>query len=317
MKLCTKCGTEKDESEFSRDKTHPGRRSHCKQCRSEYGRLYRAGNKDKIAEYDHVYRIENKDNVAETKRLYCIENKDKIAEYAHVYSIENKDLISMQKREYGLENRSVLNEYDKVKRARNPEQYAKYGKGYCQRYPERCRESNMISILKSRHPMKPTTITDPILMGKASDMKQLGMRVHDIAEKLSVESGKTITQISLHRLFQSQKEEPIPELLESDYPSLQDISYIFNIKFKKEKTATVIRYHNTTMRRDLLQRILTKFYKNNFTYYDVKYECNDRDTDTAFFNHWEYLLHFHYIEHITDTEFGFCDIVKRWHMKLL
>lgn len=165
--------------------------------------------------------------------------------------------------------------------------------------------------------MRVKTIDNPDIIQKACELKQTGMFVSDIAKKLSDETGKRITQISLWSLFINQNEEPIPELLESDYPSLQDISYIFNIKFKKEKTLTVIKYHNTTIRRDLLQRILTKFYKKNFTYYDVKYECNDRDTDTAFLNHWEYLLHNHYIEQITDTEFGFCDVVKRWHMKLL
>jgi len=273
MKRCTKCGIEKEESEFYRDKSKiDGLRSNCKQCAAESDRLYR---------------------------------------------VENKDSISIKNREYELENRAVLNELDNEKRARAPEKEANRLKAWRHKHKERVRESEMRSSLKSEHPMRPTAITDPILMGKAYDMKQTGMWARDIAEKLSVESGEKITHISVARLFNGLKEEPIPELLESDYPSLQDISYLFNIKFKKEKTATVIRYHNTTMRRDLLQRILTKFYKKNFTYYDVKYECNDRDTDTAFFNHWEYLLHFHYIEHITDTEFGFCDIVKRWHMKLL
>lgn len=283
-----KCGIEKEESEFPRDKSRKdGLGPRCKRCTAEYSRLYR------------------------------VENKDKIAEYRCLRYAANKDLILNQHREYNLENRAVINERAKENRAMNQERCNKYSEKYCHRHPERRRESNMRYNFKSRHPMNPTTITDPIIMGKASDMRQLGMRVIDIAEKLSVEGGKRITQMSLHRLFASQKKEPIPELLESDYPSLQDISYIFNIKFKKEKTATVITYHNTTMRRDVLQRILTKFYNKNFTYDNVKHECNDRDTDTAFLDHWEYLLHFHYIEHITDTEFGFCDIVKRWHMKVL
>lgn len=303
MKRCTKCGTERDESEFHRNKRSiDGLHHHCKQCRVVYSR----NNKDRSAEYSRLYHIENKDKDAESDRLY---------------RIENKDLISKQMKEYRLENQPVLKEYqreyDKGRRAVDPPGPANRLKAWLQKNKERVREIKMRYKLKSEHPMNPTTITDPILVGKIIDMKQTGMRVCDIAPKLSMESGKRITQSAIWRLFDSMKEEPIPELLESDYPSLQDISYIFNIKFKKEKTSTVMTYHNTTIRRDLLQRILTKFYKKNFTYYDVKYECNDRDTDTAFLNHWEYLLHNHYIEQITDTEFGFCDVVKRWHMKLL
>jgi hypothetical protein len=99
---------------------------------------------------------------------------------------------------------------------------------------------------------------------------------------------------------------------ESDYPSLEDISYLFNPKVQKEKNSTIISYRNITIRRDLMIRILNKFSSKEFTYNEVKYECNDRDGEENFLRHWEYLLNNYYIEETTNNKFKFCDRVKRW-----
>lgn len=52
-----------------------------------------------------------------------------------------------------------------------------------------------------------TTIEDPTLIQKALKMRESGMFLSEIANTLSKESGKRITQIALCRLFNSKKEE--------------------------------------------------------------------------------------------------------------
>lgn len=155
-------------------------------------------------------------------------------------------------------------------------------------------------------------LDDQDIIQKACEMKQAGMFVSDIAKRLSKETGLKITQMSLWRMFNNLKEEPLREIAEYEYPSHEDISYLFNRKAQKEKNSTIITYHNVTIRRDLMLRILNRYYKIEFTYNEVKRKCNDREGDENFLAHWQYLLDFHYIEHVDDLKFKFCDRVKKW-----
>lgn len=160
--------------------------------------------------------------------------------------------------------------------------------------------------------MSLTTIEDITLIEKAYKMKHAGILVSEISNRLSVETGQKITQMALWRLFDSLKEETQKELLESDYPSIEDISYLFNKKVQKEKNLTLIKYRDETIRRDLMIRILNGFYKKEFTYMEVKIECKDRDKEENFMAHWRYLLDLHYIEKVDEYKFKFCERVKKW-----
>ncbi len=161
-------------------------------------------------------------------------------------------------------------------------------------------------------------IDNQTLIQKAYELKRSGIPVRQISKKLSEESGTRITQMALWRLFDSLKEEPQKELLESDYPSLEDYSYVFNKKTQKEKNSTIIKvlsFNNKeiVIRRDLALRILNGYYNKEFTFNEVKYECNDRDSGGEnFLAHWDYLLKCNYIEKVDDYKFKFCDRVKKW-----
>jgi hypothetical protein len=70
MKRCRKCGIEKDEIEFHRDKNNKdGLCTQCKQCKRVSSHLYVVANKDKVAENNRLRGIKNKDKIAEKKRL--------------------------------------------------------------------------------------------------------------------------------------------------------------------------------------------------------------------------------------------------------
>lgn len=59
-------------------------------------------------------------------------------------------------------------------------------------------------------------------------------------------------------------------------------------------------------------RILTNYYSKEFTYMEVKNECNDREGDNNFRAHWDYLFKYHYIEKVDDYKFKFCSRVREW-----
>jgi hypothetical protein len=158
------------------------------------------------------------------------------------------------------------------------------------------------------------TLDDPVLIQKAVEMKKLGFFVSDIARKLSEDTGEKITQMSLWRLFKSKEKELKTKtpLDNYEYPSFEDISYLFNKMIQKDKNLTTIKYKEITIRRNLMLRFLNKYYNKEFTLSEVKYKCNDRNEDENFLRHWEYLLNNNYIEGTTNKKFKFCDRVKKW-----
>ena len=157
-----------------------------------------------------------------------------------------------------------------------------------------------------------TSLNDPEIIQQVYTMKDKGMLISDIAKTLSNETGNKISQLSICRALNAREEVKKKELFDSDYPSLEDYSYLFNKKFQKDKNSTTIRHDRITIRRDLMLRILTNFYTTDFTYNEVKKECNDRDGDSNFLAHWDYLLKFNYIEKVDEYRFKFCDRVKQW-----
>ena len=75
MKVCNKCGQEKELCEFNKDKRNKdGHKNQCKSCKKEYRKDYRNENKEKIRErqkeYDKKRYQENKDKIIEKINEY-------------------------------------------------------------------------------------------------------------------------------------------------------------------------------------------------------------------------------------------------------
>jgi 5-methylcytosine-specific restriction endonuclease McrA len=100
-KVCSKCGIEKDISEFHKDKrTKSGRRSNCTQCSYEYNKKYGEIRREEIADWQHKYYISNRENTLESSNLYYLNNKEKIAKKAKIYAILNQSKISEYQKHY-------------------------------------------------------------------------------------------------------------------------------------------------------------------------------------------------------------------------
>jgi len=101
MKKCTKCQIEKDESEFSKDKSKENGLCHsCKEC---------------VRIYNIQYRIKNKDKLRQKGKEYFEIHKDEKREYDKEYRQKNKDKIRERKKEYAArpENKKKRNRKDK------------------------------------------------------------------------------------------------------------------------------------------------------------------------------------------------------------
>ena len=119
MKRCSKCGIEKDESEFHKGSHKDGLNAHCKQCRKVHYYI----NKEKIREY----QTENKENIREYQKKYdkkrYEENKEMFHERGIKYRNEHKDEISKCKRGYYEKNKEQELERTKNWRKENNEHY--------------------------------------------------------------------------------------------------------------------------------------------------------------------------------------------------
>ena len=71
MKKCSKCGVEKNDSDFSKQKlSHDGLCAWCKPCSKEYYMAYCKNNKSKISKQAKAYRISNKIKLKEQQKIY-------------------------------------------------------------------------------------------------------------------------------------------------------------------------------------------------------------------------------------------------------
>lgn len=113
-KLCNKCNTTKDITEFRKDKSKKdGLTIYCKEClkqyennpitkqnKKEYMKKYQGINKEKLSEQHKKYRNENLDKCLELCRSYYKNNKEKCLENKQEYYLKNKETIQEYKKEY-------------------------------------------------------------------------------------------------------------------------------------------------------------------------------------------------------------------------
>jgi len=102
-KICSKCGEEKELSEFVKDKhCKYGVSRQCKMCANESDRKSYLNNPEKAKEaskryylnnpeYSKQYRISNPEKVKEAKKRYRIKNQEKLNETNKRYYLNNPE----------------------------------------------------------------------------------------------------------------------------------------------------------------------------------------------------------------------------------
>lgn len=105
MKTCSKCGVEKENSQFSTNNKQ------CKECVSEYKKEWYNSNKQSILQQQKEYREDNKDAITQQKKEYRISNLESIIQYQNSYYENNKDQILNSNKKWQDLNPEYMVEY--------------------------------------------------------------------------------------------------------------------------------------------------------------------------------------------------------------
>jgi hypothetical protein len=150
-KVCSKCGIEKDFSEFHCDKTRKlGIRPECRKCRNYWAKLWRTKNKEKLRNYRKQWIIKKygsfyfyskrSSNFLEWKKKYYVIHKEQIKEYRKSYYLRNRDKLLEQYKQYARENREKMRNYSKRWYRLNRERYLSLKKIYRDKNKEKIRQ---------------------------------------------------------------------------------------------------------------------------------------------------------------------------------
>ena len=153
MKKCSKCGIEKELTEFGKYKrSKDGLKPHCKICRREESKKYRESNKDKIKKQAKKYRESNKDKIKESQKEWRENNIEKVRERCREYYQNNKEERKEYDKEYYQNNKEKVNKRKKEYREKNKEHFKEYHKEYREKNIERINEyvQNNKEIIKER-----------------------------------------------------------------------------------------------------------------------------------------------------------------------
>ena len=99
-KECTRCYTEKPETEFDLRSDRPGkRRSHCRDCRRKEVREQDKKNRKRKLAYNRAYRESNKDKISLKVKVYHRENRERILSYQKSWRKSNPEKVATGSRE--------------------------------------------------------------------------------------------------------------------------------------------------------------------------------------------------------------------------
>lgn len=116
MKQCNKCKSNKELSEFHKDKKNlDGHSNRCKECVIKHNKARYVLNKTKILSVNKQYRDKNKKRISESRKVF--------------YKL-NSDTIKKKTSEYAKTNRESLNKKLKEKRDKNKSEYNKKARAY-------------------------------------------------------------------------------------------------------------------------------------------------------------------------------------------
>jgi hypothetical protein len=105
-KVCTKCGIEKDEGEFSLRKDTGNRRNDCKICFNTRTSTWCKLNKDKHNAYGAAYRERNIEKIRAKNRVYARINYDRDHSKKKEYRIRNREKENERQSRYIKERKS-------------------------------------------------------------------------------------------------------------------------------------------------------------------------------------------------------------------
>lgn len=141
MKICNRCNTNKDNTDFSKKgRNKDGLSNWCKCCSKEYLKLYYINNKESLNGKNRENYYKNVENYKLKSKEYREKNKEYYSEYFKEYYLDNKEKLNEYKKEYYQENKPEYLERSKSWRENNVNEYSEYLKGWRENNPEYSKE---------------------------------------------------------------------------------------------------------------------------------------------------------------------------------
>ena len=101
MRICNKCGINKEYSFFFKSKKgKDGFESVCKECNKSKKYKYYLDNKEFINERNSKWKKDNREKLREDGKVYYQLNKEKTLENKKEYRLKNKDILKIKQKEY-------------------------------------------------------------------------------------------------------------------------------------------------------------------------------------------------------------------------
>lgn len=132
MKVCKKCGEEKEIEFFGKNKSKKdGIDIYCKECNILKSKNYKQNHEEYYKEYykkwieenkeykrtkDKEYYTNNKESVRNKVKEYCQKNKEKVSDNSKKYREENKDYYRIYNKKYREENKEKIKNHIRVYR---------------------------------------------------------------------------------------------------------------------------------------------------------------------------------------------------------
>lgn len=127
MKVCKKCGTEKELACFSKNKTYKdGHNSACKECKAQATRAWYKANKERAMNTKQAHYLANKEAIQDYKKQYYLANKEAELERSRLWRESNKDHLA----EYSRANIERMKAATRRRRALKRQQTGYMPKGW-------------------------------------------------------------------------------------------------------------------------------------------------------------------------------------------
>ncbi len=160
-KVCSKCGEEKDISEFYTASNI------CKPCKTAHHKQYYKDNCEKLKEKQRARNENNRDRIKAYNKKYTELHREHLKEQSKKYYEENRESQLLNRRKYRIENREQIIENRKLHYQENKEEIKEERRKYRREHPEKTNASARRSYYKNIERIRAWRRTDAGIMASA------------------------------------------------------------------------------------------------------------------------------------------------------
>lgn len=155
MKRCSKCKSEKPESEFYKKRSSKdGLNSQCIPCNKESKRQWNDANRRKYLEMKRGYYLRNREKILSSQQDYYQNNRDKVLEQNKRWAEKNRDRNLEGKRKWYLNNRDRHRELGRAWMKSNAEKKRQNDHNYYKAHQDRIKRRTSMWAKSNREKIR-------------------------------------------------------------------------------------------------------------------------------------------------------------------